>query len=352
MLKILRSEVSVIYFFLVSAISFVLTLFSSTLVPSQFTRDSELYANRIASAVTGYQDSYQVVATFYRFFGITQNNLTLKILEWLLFFFIITIAIRIRSVRYLTISTFFTSSIYLLLIPFYGSVLTKETFIGIFLIPYLLIKNAYPKSNSLFLLVLLMMIYAVSLRDYYFITLFIFIFYKITSGKIRSSMIRGLSPILLLGSLATLESQFAILRQFSQEDIFNIRMKIQMGLKFPANSKIVQERVDSSFFHNIENYSQIYLQMVFPYNLLQFSVYSIATFIIVVYISTSLTFAFIRARDFISAEVIFLFSYFVVALIFEPDLGSYVRHSFPFLALVARNAHSPYLLKNSFSGRS
>jgi hypothetical protein len=165
-------------------------------------------------------------------------------------------------------------------------------------------------------------------------------------------MIRGLSPILLLGSLATLESQFAILRQFSQEDIFNIRMKIQMGLKFPANSKIVQERVDSSFFHNIENYSQIYLQMVFPYNLLQFSVYSIATFIIVVYISTSLTFAFIRARDFISAEVIFLFSYFVVALIFEPDLGSYVRHSFPFLALVARNAHSPYLLKNSFSGRS
>ena len=227
-----------------------------------------MYANRIASAVTGYQDSYQVVATFYRFFGITQNNLTLKVLEWLLFFFIITIALRIRSVRFLTISTFLTSSIYLLLIPFYGSVLTKETFIGIFLIPYILIKNAYPKSNSLFLLVLLMLIYAVFLREYYYITLMIFIFYKITSGKIRSSLIRGLSPILLLGSLATLESQFAILRKFSQEDIFNIRIKIQEGLKFPANSKIIQERVDSSFFHNIENYSQIYLQMMFPINLL------------------------------------------------------------------------------------
>jgi len=347
MLNPQRNGVSVLFFYLVAAVSFIVTLFSSILVPLQFTRDSELYANRISSAVTGYDDSYQVVVNFYQIFGITQNNITLKILAWFLFFGIITIALRIRSVTFLSVSTFCTSSIYFLLIPFYGSVLTKETFIGIFLILYFLIKNARPKSNGLLLPVLLMLVYAVILRNYYFITLSVFFFYNLASGRIRPGVSRALSPIILLGLIATIESRLGILGKLGQGDVFNIRTKIQMGLKFAANSRINQDMSNLSFFHNIENYFQIWIQMVFPYNLLQLSFYSVATFLMVVYISMSFTLPFIRARSYIPIEVVFLFSYFVVALIFEPDLGSYVRHSFPFLTFVARNSHSTPQLKNT-----
>ena len=349
MLNYPTNRISVLFFYLAASASFIITLFSSVLVPSQFTRDSELYANRISSAVTGYDDTYQVVANFYQFFGITQNNLTLRILAWFLFFGIISIALRIRNVTFLNTSTFFASSIYFLLIPFYGSVLTKETFIGIFLIPYFLFKNAYPKSNSFLVPILLMLVYAIFLRNYYFITLSFFFFYKIAGSRLRPGIIRALSPIILLGIIATLEARLGVLSKIGQGDVFNIRMKIQMGLKFAANSRINQDRSNSSLFQNIENYIQIWMQLVFPYNLLQLSLYSFATFVIVVYISMTFTLPFIRARSFMPVEVLFLFSYFVVALIFEPDLGSYVRHSFPFLTFVARNSQVAPIPKNPSS---
>lgn len=347
MLNSQNIRISVLHFYILAASSFTITLFSPKLVPSQFTRDSELYANRISSAITGYDDTYQVVANFYKFFGITENNLILRILAWFLFYTVIAVALRVRRITSLNLSTYLTSSIYFLLIPFYGSVLTKETIIGIFLIPYFIFKNTHPGSNSIFLPIFLILVYAIILRNYYFLTLSFFLFYKVIGLRLSSSIVRALSPIILLGILATLEARLGFLSKMGYGEVFNIRMKIQMGLKFAANSRINQNSTNSSFFNNIENYFQIWMQFVSPVRLLHFSFYSFAIFLIVVYISISFTFPFILARSFIPVEVIFLFSYFAVALIFEPDLGSYVRHSFPFLTFVARNSQIALTQKKS-----
>jgi len=338
-LKVKRNQVSVRFFYIVSVFSFVLQLLSSYIVPTQFTRDSELYTKRIESAVTGYKDSYQIVVNYYKLLGITENNLVLKILGWLIFFLALTIALRIAKVEFLSISTFAISATYLLLIPFYASVLTKELFIGLFLLIYFLIKNKLPKLNNSLLLVLLSLVYALFLRNYYYITLLIFIFYQITSRIIKLRIVRALSPIIFLSIIATLESKFGVIRDFTGENIFNIRIQIQNRVRIEANSSIDQAISNSSLFHNINNYFQVWVQMVIPYKLVQFSVYSIITLIIVAYISYIFIFPFIMEREAIETGTIFLFAYFIVAMIFEPDLGSYVRHSFPFLALAARNSH-------------
>ncbi len=338
MSRIYDWKIPVVFFYLFAFLSFVLTLFSNVFVPSQFTRDSEFYVARIQSSVTGSTDSYQFVANFYRFFGITENNLELRIFEWLLFFTIIALALNSTNVRYLDFFSFITSLVYLTLIPFYGSVLTKETFIALALAPYLIIKKRSSKRLDFISLIVILVLIATLLRNYYFITFAFFIFYYIFDKKIKSVPIRFISPVILLSFLATLDSRYGFFRSLLGEDIFNIRLKIQSGLKIAANSKIDQQFVSQSIFENTLSYSSVWFQMVIPLKLLQPSIYSLVTLIVVSYVSISFIFPFIKAKPITEVDVFFLIAYFSVALIFEPDLGSYVRHSFPFLVLVVRNS--------------
>jgi hypothetical protein len=325
-------------FYIEAFASFLLTSFADSFLPEQFLRDSTYFEQRIKSNVTGYKDSFQVIVDIYSNLGITQASVSLRMLQWLVFFVaLLQCRSRAKSFNRET-AVFILSSFYLFLIPFYGSLFTKELLIVILLNAYFVLKKLLGPKYNLILLISLQLVIIILLRKYYLLTLgFMFVF---MIAKQRLYKFRFLFPILLISLLATIDARTQILTRITSFEIFQIRNQTNEGLRIVARSRIDQSNLSINLFENLQTFAEVMAQVVFPFQILSFSLYSIFAFVAVLVIGYALCSQYLLAKESRDEpEAIFLFAFFSTALIFEPDLGSYVRHGFVYILLAISLLH-------------
>ena len=322
-----------LFFYIESVISLLLTTFSDRFLPEQFLRDSNYFEQRINSNITGYTDSFEFIVNLYTSLGITQATAGLRIIEWLLFFLaLLQCRIRINATK-TDFTVFLLSSVYLMLLPFYGSLFTKEIFIIIVINIYLLCRKMINHKYILLLIIVMQLVIIVSIRQYYLLTLSFMLFYLVMKERIYK--FRILFPLVLITILSTLDTRTSIFSKMSGIDIFEIRNITNSGLRIIARSQITQSSLSRSPLENLESFSEVMMQILFPIQLLTFSLYSLFTFLAVIAINYSLCSEYLIKRyEKLSPEAVFLFAFFSTSLIFEPDLGSYVRHGFVFIPIV------------------
>lgn len=334
MFKIRKSNESFSILFGVSAlISFIMTIFSESFVPEQFTRDSKYIQLRLETRTTGYTDSFQVMVNFYSKLGIDKPNILLRLIEWLIFYAILLLARKFYTEYRNTLGITFISCFYLVLIPFYGSLFTKEILMSIFIGIFLVIRltsNRFP----FLMYAILISIFAISIRNYYFLTLLFFTLYRIINLKWSKSFFDWVFPIIFLSLFATLDSLTSLSAALTGRNIFNIRLDLQTGLRVNVNSLVEQSFLGNNYISNILVYLDVLMQFLVPWRIIDGNIYSIIVFLIVTCLVLLIVYPYLRRPDPPSYEALFLFSYFSVSLIFEPDLGSFVRHTFPFIPLV------------------
>lgn len=319
-------------FYIGSITSFFLTAFSDSFLPEQFLRDSNYFEQRINSNVTGYKDSFQVLVNLYTSLGITQASVSLRILEWSLFFTALLMCrSRVKSLGS-EILIFVLSCFYLILLPFYGSLFTKEFLIIVILNIYLLLKRFMGPKYELLLLILMQLAIIILLRKYYLLTLGFMFFYILINQRLFK--LRILFPVIIISFLATIDARTNILSRFTNIEIFQIRNITNDNLEIVARSRINQSTLSKNPIENLQTFTEVLQQVLLPFQLFSLSLYSLFTILMVIVISFALCSQYLIMKEATnSPESIFLFAFFSTALIFEPDLGSYVRHGFVYILL-------------------
>lgn len=323
---------------IVIGISFVITVFAERIVPKNFNRDSGYIFDRINSSVSGFSDSFQIITDIYRFIGISEMTLLVRIIQWTLFLVAFQLSIRIGQWKQDRLNVFLISTFYYLCVPFFGTSLTKEIVIIIGLIiytitfPWLLqrssIKYISDQTIAFFLISALTLCCAIFLRKYYFLTFGFFLIYYLLSKQKILVIFKLFMPITLLSLISTLDYYFNLARSLSGQNVFGIRIEIQSNLGIEAVSSIRQDLISGSFISNFINFLQVLIQFIFPKSLFLPSFYYLGTFVLVIVTCLLLIAPYSSRRS--STYSSFLYAYLTSALIFEPDLGSFTRHSFVF----------------------
>lgn len=327
--------------YLAAVASFIATTLSSKLLPEQYFRDSNFLRARSESAITGFGDSFEFMTKFYSAIGLNRNQYFLPFAQWILFAFALFLSSRQNEST--DKRTFAYQVLYLSLIPFYGSVLTKELLVGIIVIVYIwLAANFSSNLKVRFILVLAMMTFiAFTIRLYYLLTILIFFSYLVLLRN-RSKVIRMVVWLTFVPLLASIEYRLELIKSFSGLDLFETRIRILAKLPILPRTAIEQDYFQLNLFDNFLIYLHVIQQIFIPVQVFQLSIYSLGTFLMGISLGVLMLMELWNsANEGFSPEKYFLLSYLTSATIFEPDLGSFVRHTFPILPIIifARRKH-------------
>lgn len=322
------------FLYSLAIISFVLTITSEKWLPERFLRDSAYYSGRIGSSVSGYGDSFDTVVRFYNAIGLASNPILIAIFQW--FFCIMCLAIL--EFKFPSVFTkrvpFIYAIVYVLLIPIFCSTYTKELLI--MALVAILVSLFTNQRWYLGLIFVLFLIVGIFLRTYYLLILFCAVFFFIFIYKMKRYYIWGL-PIVMSTVIVTLDIFTRIFSKGSAYGLASVRHILVTQSLFYANSSIVPPVLSKSLFNNLWSYTNAFQQMIFPIKLFNFSIYSIVSLLGPFFFSFFLlkVTSFNLKRKFLGLYALkcLLLAFFTIALIFEPDLGSYTRHCFPYLLL-------------------
>lgn len=321
---------------LLSAVSLLLSLTAQRWLPERFLRDSSLVNERVLGSVSGYTDTFSIVTELYEFLFIFLNPSILAFVQWGICIVPLFLISKVAMQPYGDFKTRIIAGVYLLLIPIYVSSYSKEIIVilgeNIVLLFFWRFKNdKYRVIIFTFTLIALS-----SLRPYYILTLFLTLVFVGMLWRIN----RKLLPLVLVISAATIftfESMTKLVASISNQNILNLRFEVQNRTPVQVNSSIYAEIYGSSFLENLFINIKVLNSIIFPFGFNQISLYilgatAITWFFIYAFLSQtwtyrweSLSIRFLRS---------FLFCYMLVALIFEPDVGSLNRHSFAWLPLI------------------
>lgn len=355
-LKTTESNINVwsVIYALVCLLSLVVTSFSSSFLPERFLRDSVYISQRIQSSISNWDDSFETLKDIYVLFGVNSLTLTLKIFQWTLCFIAFQLSMVVANLRFGTKQVAAISVFYFGLIPFFGAVLSKEV-IAVLLINFLLLAVLTLQKTGLkfdtlqvtYFLVVFCLGMAVAVRPYYFLTGLIFLGMSLIKKRLlgeRASWIRvALIPVLSASLIVYIDYQISFLRNTIGYPLYQARNRINEGLALVANSKIEQSINPDSLSDLILEFINIFRQFLLPFDLFTSGIYG--------YAAASVSLISVLALLYPSASRklrqhpvgIFFLAYFTVALLFEPDLGSFVRHTFVyclFLPLLSINERS------------
>lgn len=315
-------------------LSLILTGLSSRILPEQYFRDSNYLLDRSKSSIAGISDSYQVIINVYAIFGMSDHTVYLSLVQWVLFASLISLARRGRYRSHIGVNLI--SIFYLLLIPFYGSMLTKELLIGI-LVLVVLISNQRIKAspNKRFLIYcILFTIISLTIRQYYFITLATFILLRLMYLNKRNALIISLG--LIVPIMASLNSKFSIFSRLAGVNIFLVRNQVEALLPIKPRTTIFQSDYSVNPLTNLSIYFKVLQQMFLPWQIVQGSTYNKVTFLTIMFLTGIIIgiLHFIVTANTNTPEFLLILAYFLVSTIFEPDLGSFLRHTFPLLPIL------------------
>ena len=317
-------------------ISFILTISATNWLPERFLRDSLYYQSRFLSGVSGREDSFNVVVRFYSALGLNTKPYLVGAFQWVLCSFaLILIENRSPGCFHKKITTMYVI-VYLFLIPVFCGVYTKEILIILFMI--FLIRIADVKVTFTFQVFASLWIIGLTFRPYYFLIAIFTLLYSTILPRIRYRKVIWGLPIIFASILTTFEALTSKILDLTGRNILNVRTDLLVNSQIVANSQIHQAPLTTNFFNNFFVYARVFRQMVFPVDRLGFSLYSFISIFGAIYISVSLLLSSNPKPNpkFRPSNILhsLLAAYFTMALIFEPDLGSYTRHTFPYLLLI------------------
>jgi len=356
-LKTTESNINVwsVIYALICLLSLVATSFSASFIPERFLRDSVYISQRIQSSTSNWGDSFETLKDIYVFFGVNSLTPTVKIFQWTLCFVAFQLSIVVANLRFGTKQVAAVSVFYFGLIPFFGAVLSKEVLvvllITILLLAVLTLQKTGLKFDGLhvtYFLVVFCLGMAVAIRPYYFLTGLVFLGISLIKKRVlreSATWIRvALIPVLSASLIVYIDYQISFLRNTIGYSLYQARNRINEGLALVANSKIEQRLNPDSLSDLILEFISIFRQFLLPFELFTSGIYG--------YAATTVSLVSVLALLYPSASRklrqhpvgIFFLAYFTVALMFEPDLGSFVRHTFVyclFLPLLSIRESSP-----------
>jgi hypothetical protein len=340
-------------------LSFFASLFSQMILPAVYLRDSDYIIQRIDSRVTGVGDSFESVSRFYSFLGLAENSVYVRFFQWCLFFLAFQLAVKVSKIAQNRVGSTLVTALYFTLIPFYGSVLTKEVFmitgIALFLGTLLFLDSRNEKSKNLILkiklglLFLLLITFGFTFRDYYFIVPMFMLIYFYFDRKINSASKALFLPPILIAILATVDGIFSISSRLFQFQLFNIRLDILDQLYIVANTKVTQGVSGNSIIRNGIVWLDVYQQFIFPVKTFRPSLFGLGIYVVVTLTCIILLSPYVSRKCKGNPNAVLFVALFTTLLIFEPDLGSFARHSFVWfpiaLLILAENKPSATLTK-------
>jgi len=314
-------------------ISFFLTIFANRFLPVQYFRDSTYINDRSKSAVTGFHDPFQIIVNLYNFCGITKYSLV-PLVQWVIFAAVV-VGIR-RGVDKNDNFNNIISIYYLFLIPFFGSMMTKEILLGLLILISVLFNVAEMASNShrLQIYCLIFFLIGISIRNYYFLTLLLMFLLFLIDRYFKKLLIVFL--LLVVPFAATLDFKFGFISHFAGTNIFGTRNSIYNLLAIKPRTAISQITYSGNPISNIISYLRVVQQMFFPWQILAGSLYNFVTFAPIIFLTGVIgkVSYLIWCDKMLVAEFQAFLSYLIVATVFEPDLGSFLRHTFTLLPIV------------------
>lgn len=321
---------------LLSIVSLLLSLTAKRWLPEQFLRDSSLVNERVFGSVSGYADTFSIVSELYQFLAILLNPSLLAFAQWGICIVPLLLISRIAVQPYSDFKTRIIAGVYILLIPVYLSSYSKELIVILGVNIVLLFFWRSKKDNHRVIIFAFTLVGLSSLRPYYILTLFLTLVFVGILWRINRKWL-PVVLVVLTTTIFTIESITKIVASISNVNILNLRFNVQNGSPVQVNSRIYAEIYGSSFLENLSINIKVLKSIVFPFGLNQISLYILgATAITWILIYAFLSQAWTYRWESLSTRLLrsFLFCYMLVALIFEPDVGSLNRHSFAWLPLV------------------
>jgi hypothetical protein len=315
-------------------ISLLLTLSARIYLPEQYFRDSNYINERINSSVSGHLDSFAVMTKFYSTMHLMNDSNILIIFQWMIFSLVLFFALKLCWTRNVAVN--FISIYYLLLIPFYGSMMTKEILVSLLILLTLILRNIYQRSTFVenIQYIPLLILIALSIRNYYFLTLILFLSFRFMSHLLGEKILIIIPFIVPIATTLIYALNFHYFVQARY--IFEARMQVVDALRIRPRTTIAQGMYGENFFHNAVTYFDVMRQMFLPFSIASGSLYNVLTLVPILIIS-SIAFKLFRdswSQKKLSQHAVLFFSYLTIATIFEPDLGSFLRHTFPYLPIL------------------
>jgi hypothetical protein len=321
---------------LLSAVSLLMSLTAQRWLPERFLRDSSLVNERVFGSVSGYTDTFSIVAELYDFLAIFLNSNFLAFFQWSICIVPLLLISKIAIQPYSDFKTRIIAGVYILLIPFYVSSYSKEIIVILGVNFVLLFFWKFKNEKYRVIIFAFTLIILSALRPYYILTLFLTLVFVGILWRINWKWL----PVALVISATTIftfESITKLIDSISKVNILNLRFEVQNRTPVQVNSSIYAEIYGSSFLKNLFINIKVLKSIIFPFEFNEISLYIIgATAITWILIYALLTQTWTYRWEFLSTRLLrsFLFCYLLVALIFEPDVGSFNRHSFAWLPLV------------------
>lgn len=269
---------------------------------------------------------FENTSLVYHFFGLN-NVVFFQKISLLLFFIYLLITAR-DVICALIFTVLFSPCMIYLSIP------TKEIIVGLFFVALVFFQNS---SNRLFVGVISVFLfsYALLFRNYYCIIGLIFITRYLIAflNELFEKKI-----ILILGSLVT----FFVFLVFKHQvlgildRLVNIRNHLslfRMGSDSAMSAFVNHDYTNYTTINFLMNYIVSAFHMLFPW-VFYLNFKSLVLFILNL-VTFNLCYLQLRSSSFKQRALAWLFlSHFFTSVIFEPDLGSYIRHQSVFMFVI------------------
>lgn len=320
----------VIYFTMIFLYALVVIWVSDRILPDKYFYDANTirryfsYSNNFTLG-----DSFANTARFYKLFGF--DHLNLRMLEGYfsyLFIYICLISIFKKANAKLTLNMSITIFIWNTLFCVYLGQLSKDVIAFITITIVLLLF----KPNNRFRIILIFIIllgYALIFRTYWFIFIyFIFLNYITYNNNRHFFKHKGIKIVIYFIAILI---PFIVADQIG-EALTNARTAVNTARvgSVDANTLVMNILPNNNFFQDLINWLYSLFIFILPVNLL-FKLNGLAitflfwNFLNIILVLNILKSKFIHNKNYVLLFVIIV-SYYMTQALFEPDLGSFLRH--------------------------
>jgi len=321
-------------FLLVSCFSLVLTVNARQWLPERFLRDNNYINLRIDTRISQWNDSFELLVSIYKFFNLalSENFLLVSLFGWVIGFCPYFLLYRMHKKFNLTGSILFYTGI--LLLPFYYFGYTKELISSIVCLALVIAAPRLDTNLANIFLSLLFFTMGIVFRPYWMLLAAVFIALTLT-GKYH----RKLPNVLRIIGIPVCSIALILICQIAGiSEVNDARIIPQQTFSDVAtNSLLPGVDLGDGFIIIVRNIFQIFFGVVFPISIYDtISIYSLFAICICTFLSSIVLLSNWKINTGVTLYRYHYFpvSFMIVQLIFEPDLGSYVRHIVPFIPIL------------------
>ncbi len=310
-----------IFIFVMMVLSLIYFLYIPRYVPAYFTQDSFTVKNAMLDPGS-FEQSYRNTAAFYKLFGFSYTSVPLSahFFAWIIFAVWLATLLRINRQKSFSMYEGAFIGFVALMYGIEYTTLTKDLLLILFMV---VIVNVYIRHRSMFVLAVATLIYAYFFRTYWYMVAS----WAAILGLQKNPKIRKGLTLLLLFSLAVI----VVYNLSTGGQITTQRVDVNATRDSTAAASMLNNVIpNSNIFTDIVNWIYTMGTLIVPLQGLG------SPNVIVYYIWIWAVIAFcIKHRQQIDSKTMLLLVGFVaVQAMFEPDLGSALRHQLPWCPLL------------------